>query len=521
MTRQYIFRAILPFLAVLLWLPSCQEALTEKAETFYSEEQVFSSEEGIESAVNGMYSAFFDPGYHGSSWHGLLMPLSGKLRSNQAPNIDAVSLNTTSINTWLTRLWPAMYATVNTANIIITNLESTPADFDNKETALGQAYFIRALTYFDLVRLFGGVPIRLKPTTYEDLHLPRATKQEVYDLVIADLERAKALLPAPGTYRSERPTPLTAQAYLAKVYLTLASEAGNDMALWTLARNTAMEVFNSQLYDLTPTYAELFEPGNENTVESIFEIQYGHTGGIRNTDMPRMYTPQNSMFVPANTNTFGWIRPNKETFDDHVARYPDDPRIEAMYLYGSYVRNNGTTQTIYPTRTTGAQGYPFIRKWFDPTYNGTTSSRNFILFRYADLLLMLAEIENELNGPDAAYPYVNRVLARARDIDGDGMSDSIEPADWSGMTQDEFRQRIMKERFYELLGEVHEWFDTRRRGYDYLLNEVIIPHNNHPNFDPSTDFVYPDNTKNMLLPIPLDEISGNQALGPDDQNPGY
>ena len=138
--------------------------------------------------------------------------------------------------------------------------------------------------------------------------------------------------------------------------------------------------------------------------------------------------------------------------------------------------------------------------------------------RYADLLLMLAEIENELNGPGNAYQYVNEVLARAR-TQADG-TQAPEPADWSGMAQDEFRTRILRERQYELLGENHEWFDTRRRGYEYFLEEVIETHNNFPNLG-NKDFTYPVSVKNMLLPIPSTELSNNTEISQADQNPGY
>ena len=131
---------------------------------------------------------------------------------------------------------------------------------------------------------------------------------------------------------------------------------------------------------------------------------------------------------------------------------------------------------------------------------------------------MLAEIENELNGPANAYQYVNEVLARARNTEN---GPAAQPADYAGMTQDQFRERIMMERQYELLAEGHTWFDVRRRGYEYFLQHVIYPHNESPNFHQSTDFVYPVTVKNMLLPIPSDEISGNYEITQADQNPGY
>jgi hypothetical protein len=141
---------------------------------------------------------------------------------------------------------------------------------------------------------------------------------------------------------------------------------------------------------------------------------------------------------------------------------------------------------------------------------------NFVVFRYADLLLMLAEIENELNGPDAAYVYVNEVLGRAR---GTGAA----PADWAGLSQVQFRHDIMFEYRFELLGEGHEWFNDRRRGYDYFKTNVIDLHNSHPDYDFSKqrDVELPDNSRNILMPIPITEITANPNISADDQNPGY
>ena len=513
---KYIILPGILFLAV-----SCSDFLVEDPDTFYSEQSIFSTEEGVKTAINGVFSDFSSPQYYGTSWHNLTMPVSGLFFSTQAANRDVVGLNTNPSNKWVNDLWAQAYKAINSANIVIKNLEETDLDLPNKQTALGEAYFLRGVTYFDLARLFGGVPLRTIPTVIEEIHLPRASRAEVIDQVIQDFDQAKALLPKPSDSREGRPANLAANVYLAKVYMTLAGEDGGDPAYWSMAYDEIIEVYNSNAYSLTPTFAELFVPGNENTAESIFELQYDHTGGIRNSDMIRSFTPSNSIYAPTNVTTFGRIRPNKEVFDAFVEQYPGDPRIDATFLYDEYEKATGGTQKIYPTNTTGNQGFPVIAKWFDPTYNGTTTARNLILLRYADVLLMLAEIENELNGPDNAYQYVNQVLARARDTNGDGMSDADQPADWSSMSQELFRERIMKERLYELLSEGQEWFDTRRRGYVFFLENVVEVHNSHPTLDLGKEFIYPIGVKNMLLPIPLSEISGNTMVSVADQNPGY
>lgn len=510
-------QSYLLLLALVSIVFSCKNVLEEDPETFFSEESVFSTEAGVETVVNGMYAQFSSGIYYGTSWVNGLLPMSGKFFSTQGAHIDGTSLNTQSSNRYVKDIWTGAYKTINSANVIINNLENTTLDLDNRETALGNAYFIRGVAYFDLVRLYSGVPLKLEPVDESSIHAPKNSATEVYNQVIADLQKAKEMMPPLGENINGRPAHLAAHVYLAKLYMTQAGVG--DASGWSKAQTELMPVIDA--YSLTPTYAELFVPQNENTTESIFELQYDHTGGIRNADLVRAFTPSKSLFVPASLPTFGRIRPNKEVFDDHVATYPDDPRIEATFLWDRYEKNTGGFQKIYPEKNTGNQGFPVIAKWFDPSYNGTTTARNYILLRYADVLLMMAEIENEINGPDNAYQYVNELLARARDIDGDGMSDSVEPADWTAMTQDEFRNRIMKERFYELLSEGQEWFDTRRRGYQFFLDNVVTPHNNHPTLDSSTDFIYPTDEKNMLLPIPLAEISGNQSITNEDQNPGY
>jgi len=517
--KKYI--SICSFFLSIFILSSCEDALEEKPITAFSEEQLFATEQGVETVINGMYQSFADPAYHGSAYHGLLAPISGKFWSGQGASEDATSLNCSPINTWLDRLWPQMFQTINVANIIINNLENTDVILANKETSLGQAYFIRAATYFDLVRLFGGVPIKTSPSTSETLHTARSTKQEVYDLIIADFEKAKLMLPDFNEYLADRPVKFAANAYLAKVYLTLAGE-NNDMAMWTAAYNEAIQVY--QKYSLVSTYADLFKLGfeNENSSEAIFELQYGQNGAVRNSDVIRFYTLKD--FTDA--TTFGRVRPNKETFDQHVNQYPGDPRIDETFIFDVYQKrtfdNDGNLvlvpQTIYPTRDTGNDGYAAIKKYLDPGFNGTTTSRNFMKMRYADVLLMLAEIENEINGPANAYQYVNEVLARARNT---ANGTTTEPANFSGLTQEEFRSRILRERQYEMLAEGHEFYDTRRRGYKYFLDEVVTIHNNYPTFDPRKDFVYPISIKNMLLPIPSIEFSGNRAISVADQNPGY
>jgi hypothetical protein len=502
------------FGAILL-LASCAK-LEEEPTTFFSEETIFSNEEGVESAVNGLYYSIGSFNFYGATFPNLTLPHSGLFFSSQVANTDVTGLNATPSNINVVDLWASMYSSINSANVIINNLEKSNLNLSNKNEALGHAYFIRGKVYLNLMRMFGGVPLRITPASIDNLHKSRSTKQEVTNQIIADLTKAKQLMPDKSTLG--RPAKWAANVALARLYMFLATE---DAQNWAKAQAELQAVIQSGKYKLQPSYASLFQLGTENTQESIFEIQYSHTGAARTSDLIRLFTPSGSTYSPANATTFGRIRPNKEVFDAHLVAYPDDPRIKATYVFNEYPRHNAPVQRIYPAVKTGNNGYAVIAKYFDATYNGATSERNYILMRYADVLLMMAEVTNEISGPDAAYTFVNQVLTRARDANGDGTPDATSPANWANMTKEVFRNRIMQERRYELLSEGEDWFDTRRRGYDFFTTNVVKLHNNHKTFDKTKDFVYPENTRNMLFPIPLSEISGNQLVNPSDQNPGY
>lgn len=526
-----IIKKVLFYTTILTFAVSCSNFLDREPETLYDPSVVYNTVDGVESAVSGMYMDLSSGEYYGSAIHGLLNPHSGRMYSGQGASADATSLNCTTTNTWLIRIWPQMYKTIDDANSIIENLQTST--LANKNTSLGQAYFIRGLVYFDLVRLFGPVPLRNQPVTKDNLYLGKSTKQEIYNQIIEDFNKAKTLLPDAGQYRADRPIKWAAYAYLAKVYMQLAGEDGGDPANWQKAWNEAIQVYGK--YSLVPNYASLFDINNstfrENTPESIFEIQYGQFGEARNSDMVRMYTPQNSIYTGYQFPTFCWIRPNKETFDQHVTQYANDPRIAVEYISGSYQKNiqsGGGVQNIYPTAKTGANAYPVIRKWLDPAYNGTSTQRNLTVFRYADLLLMLAEIENEINGPANAYQYVNLVLARARNSAtvAPPVGTAQQPVDFSGMTQAQFRDRIMLERKFELLSEGQDWYDARRRGQQYFLDKTITLHNTYSkNVFGNKDYLYPSSAnevkRNMLLPIPQTEIAANPKMSASDQNFGY
>lgn len=545
------------FLMITALFISCEDVLTDEPQNSFTEVQVFSTEEGVETAVNGMYAQFQGYDYYGARMRLLLWPHSGKYHSKQGANNDANKLNIANTNINLDKLWRGMWQTINQTNIVIANVEGN--GLDNESSSLGQAHFIRGHIYFDLARMFEEVPIRLAPTTKDDIHIAKSTKEEVYNQVISDFKRAAELMPDRGEYIDGRPLKYAANAYLAKVYVYLAGQ--NDASIQPSGFNTVTEseitvasisnfweeakteldyVINNGGYALTTTYGELWEQDSRNTSESIFELQYGHTGAVRTNDIIRDVLPNSHPFAPVGSTLFGRIRPNKEMFNDHIIQYSGDdysgvpfisagnaaalislddavadPRINETYIYNNYTRtNNGNNANLYPRLKTGNNAYAQLGKYKDLTYDGTTTIKNFILFRYAEVLLLRAEVENELNGPASSYTFVNQVLLRARTTSS---GTTAQPADWDAAsvpTQEDFRERIMKEREYELNGEGHEWYDMRRRGLE-RFQEQVDHHNAAVDFYGSNnnkDFKFENIENEMVFPIPLAEISGNNLI---------
>ena len=502
------------FLALfLITLAACgKDFLEEKPYTFISSEALYSNNTGLEAAINGCYATMADYAGFGAGYPTLMTVGSGGYYTTQAPAADLGTLTFGGSTLWLTNNspWDAFYSAINVANDIIEYAPKGGASDSVKTRIVGEAHLLRGMLYFNLVRMFGGVPLRTKPVTAEDTDLPRATKEEVYNLIIADLENAKTTMSAPATTQKGRPHKFAASALLGKVYLTLEN--------WQKAKNELLTVVNSGVYQLEKSSTLLFDINNENSKESIIEIQYAISGGP-NGQLTNFFAPSRSNFTPlASNGPFGRNRLNKDIFDRHRTQYPTDPRIDVNYIYTQFLRGT-TVVKIYPDNK-AAEGFPYLKKYIDPAFVSNTSNRNFIYLRYADVLLMLAEAENEITGPASAYAWVNQVLKRARDKNGDGTMIATTPADWSGMTQTDFRDRILRERRYELIGECHLWYDVRRKGETYFL-DFLKEHNTHPGLNTQFDKIYPLNPRTMLYPIPDKEINANSKIDPKDQNPGY
>jgi hypothetical protein len=402
---------------------------------------------------------------------------------------DEQNFVTTSANAGVLDVYRGPAPGILQCNIVLQKVPDISMDATLKNRIIGEAKFLRALYYFNLVRLFGDVPLITKPQVVgDDLKVKRAPKADVYALIIKDLTDAMGLLPAASTYTGAnigRASKGSAIGLLAKVYLTL----GNYQQTVDLCKQvTALG------YSLNASYADNFSATKKNTAESLFEVQYsgattyGFFDDFNQAAWASTFTgPRNSDFVGG---AYGWNQPTQEFVNayesgdlrkDITILYPGCPAFDGKAYLASY-------------STTGFNLRKFlVPKSISPDYN--TNPEDFPVLRYADILLMHAEAMNELGQAGAEAP-LNLVRHRA------GLGNIA-----TGLSKDAFRTVVLHERRIELAFEGQRWFDLIRvnngqYGLDFLHS---IGKTNAT-------------AKFLLLPIPQQEIDSNPNLV---QNTGY
>lgn len=545
------FKYILLCIAGLL-MTSCDDFLVEKPDTQLESEGIYNSAGSANAALAGMYAKMSDYNYVGFNYFHVVSSTSGVGVSIKSNDVNLTSMNILPSNVNVTNMYMGMYEVINVANDIIAGMENSDiADVKERNRIKGEAYFGRALTYFNLVRLFGKVSLITAPvTTYADAQQPRAEVTEVYSLIVEDLKEAFKLMAEPGEQVPGFPHRYAAESLLAKVYLTL---AGNDESskYWEMAYNAALDVYNNGHYSLVRPYSKLFGSPNKNNSESVFELQYSssvNSGRMTETTFPSGYPLMSNLTTEG--KSWGKTRPSQSMFEMFDA---DDPRREASFAYEKYsdiFESNAKKKNVmlFPTKKKdgnkaglayrqGDSEYAAWKKYYDPQMTASATNANFVFMRYSDVLLILAESANELNKPDAAN-YLRMVLDRARDANGNGATDEgeIYPLDLSDIEltdKNALRERIMIERLREFTGECDEWYTVRRRGTDYL-KKIMENHNafidewySSQNISTLPKFVYKYDVseqnvrRNMLLPFPSDEINRNENISQNDQNFGY
>ena len=475
--------------------------------------------------INGAYGVMPSSSYYGS---GLTVPL--QLMSDMVDNgleysdyADFSPFRFTPTNSYVRRIWGTSYQVIAIANSAIFGVSLVDeADQDRKNRYEAEARFIRAFTYYHLVRLYGAIPYLDSPDIGDIASIKQTSVAEVYANIIADLEYAKQNLSMehPEGLRS-RPSKGTAATALASVHLTLGNwQAAYDNAKWVIDNAGSLG------YELASDFQDLFrESAQSSQREYIFTMDF--TGNLRGSN-PNPVTLENdqlvgpfngieggdkpfrgwSMLVPHINVYTGWDSADyrrKVSLDDSLMLRRVNPGVVSHY-------------SEFPDWPA-----PHIAKWNrfageeKSNFAGWRSDLDYIAFRYGEVLLIAAEAANELGQTAEGVGYVNQLRARARaggeinsPSNGYGTyPPSTSPADVAAsISQSDFRTLVLEERRIELAFEWKRWYDIVRRD---LGDEVFGPAGR----EPQPQF---NKAKHYLIPIPQQEIDINTNL---IQNPGY
>lgn len=454
-----------------LLLNGCTKELFQSPQTEKETGRFLSNETEVEEYINAVYGNLQFNGIYG-----LFMPAIAEIPSDNT--YDEVPANDNGIygqldlfsvipgNQIIDNVWQDSYKGIQKANVVLNRID--PIGYSNaatKSARKGEMLFIRALLYFNLVRLFGDVPLVIQETKDPNVYFGqgRTPSAQVYDQIRKDLTDAISLLPVSST-QAGRVVRTAAQTLLAKVYLTQKDYAN--------ARTLLLAVTTAGKHRLMDQPGQVFDINNENNAEIIFAVQFASNinGNNEGSIMFQQFSPSGTQ-----TGAKGHNLPNKS-------------------LYRLY-SNGDKRRGVYLDVT--ANGIPYSKKLSKPANVITDGGSDVVVLRYADVLLMLAEAENELGNTDAAKPYLNAIRGRA------GLDDT------AAGDQVTMRAAIALERQLELIGEGHRWFDLLRTGTAidvmnkwFKDNGILIQIDSH----------------NLLMPIPQRQVDTDAAI---KQNPGY
>ncbi|GAB3588827.1 RagB/SusD family nutrient uptake outer membrane protein [Hymenobacter daeguensis] len=493
----------------LFILPVCALALLAGCNFLQKEPLVsitpnnfFTSSDDAESSLTAVYDALQGTGAYGQDlWTMGEMPTDNVTSING--DVTALQNIAWTPNTGqVSNVFRQAYLGVNRANIVLKYVPGITMDTLRRSQILGEARFIRALCYFNLVRAYGGVPLRLQPTESSqpaEINLPRASAEQVYGQVVADLQTAMLRMPLSNPNRASRNS---AGALLARVQLTQRNWAAAQAAAATvIARNIA----------LNTTFKSLF-PAENKGAESLFEIQYAGTADGGNI-LPDLIMP-----LPFATYSFAKYNiPSAEliAFADTVndRRWAYNGNIttsNGVYVGRDHVSYLDATKNRAPGANANDRG-PFTFKWSSIGGNFNSTDNNYVL-RMAEVYLAYAEAVNEQTGPSQdALDKLNRVRTRA------GLA-ALTTASPQAASKQALRNEIDRQRRLEMAFEGERWWDLVR----YARHTIADASATHA--ITALDIIArrraggARDVNFLVFPIPQAEVNNNPQI---QQNPGY
>ncbi len=469
---------------------ACTKFLTEDLKGDFSSTSFYKNDKQALQAVNGAYNALAFSNFNNAIWvFGDIASddaVKGGNPGDQAEITYIDEFNADANNGIISNYWTFAYEAIARANNVITNVPEVTMDADLKARIIGEAKFIRAYTYFNLVNVFGKVPLKLLPQlTQETIHVPLSEVTTIYAQIEKDLTDASSSLPVSYTSTDVgRATRGAALAMLGKVSLY--------QQKWSAASGYFQQVEALGIYSLLPDYADNFKLAHENSNESIFEIQ--HLTGQN----PFTGNALNQWLAPATEGGYYFNAPTQELVDAYEKSSTGDvdPRLDATIGRDGQPWLNGDVFNASWSST------GFLTKKHQQPLSEVSSSLkgdgdlNYTYMRYADLLLMKAEAFNESGKADSARANLNKVRQRARaSFNGTPPADLL--ADITTLDKTQLATAIQRERRTELAQEFHRYFDLMRWGK--TVAEAAL----------GSDFNF--EAKRYFF-IPQAEIDANQAI---------
>lgn len=441
-------------------MTGCQdEFLTVIPETQLSSGIFFKSESDFTQAVNAMYvplrtiyndriwkltELHSDNAYYARNTLFGAVDATENIADFAVPTANGVTANDNVL-----QQYRQDYLIISRANQILALIDGVDFDAASKKNLKGQALFLRAFAYFDLVRLFGKVPLHLVPTIgRDDAALPLSTTEQIYAQIEKDATEAAASLLNKAKQQAGRVTSGAAKTLLANLYIT--------QKKWAQAETLLKDVITNDGYSLMPDYNDAFSTtsGNKNNSESVFEIQFmegsaGYNGNFIYQTIPTPITAAELAPITGTSNPQSISGENNNIpTPDIIAAYETGDKRKAISI--------GTVTLSQSLRDNKV--YPYIKKFAKTHALHNNTGNNLPVYRFAEVLLFMAEALNEQNKTADAATYLNQIRTRA----GLGATTASSAAD--------MREAIFKERRVELAFENKRWFDLTRTG---RVKEII------------------------------------------------
>jgi hypothetical protein len=540
-------RTILFFSAALaLCLTACKKLDLAPTDRF-TELTFWQSADNVNNALNNIYGGMYTSQLFFYN-EALSDNAFTKLGINNGQPDAIASGNFTSTLPRFARDWSFYYSGIKSANIFLANVDKNEVlSSELKERMKGEARFIRAFHYFNLMNWYGDVPLLTADITPDEAKaISRTARADVLQFILSELDAVATVLPKKEDYSAADRGRITKGAALALKARVLLYEGNRMQEVVDVCEQLINNSAQNGTYGLVPAYSDVFSPANEYNPEVILDLQYVpnlRTWGEYIDFAPISAGARSNNLAPTQELVNDYIMLNGKSIAEAGSGYNEahpytdrDPRLAATIVYDSAQWQDAAgTRTIFikpgstpagasavdeysPSGQGTATGY-YWRKYFDPTSvaNGFNSGLNLILIRYADVLLMYAEAKNALGQMDATvWDKTIRALRQRA-----GFTDAA-ALDFPGASAD-LTTIIRRERRTELAMESRRIDDIRR----WKLSETVLKGWAHgARFgDPLVDNGYLrvqlrafDPAKNYLWPLPASELSLNRNLS---QNPNY